>query len=86
MPLYFFSFLLFYLTGHSQALISQPTLPSPPHSANPRLCPVLRSDPRHLFILFAVIEFVCLFVLFFVFFFFFINVFSYGFGGCGGGG
>ena len=61
------------------SLISQPTPPNPPHSADPRLRPVLRSDPRHLSILFAVIEFVCLF-------FFFLNVFSYGFGGCGGGG
>ena len=61
---------------------SQPTPPSPPHSANPRLRLVLRSDPRHLSILFAMIEF----VFFFFFFFFFLNVFSYGFGGCGGGG
>ena len=43
------------------SLISQPTLPSPPHSADPCLRPVLRSDPRHLSILFAVIEFVFFF-------------------------
>ena len=41
---------------------SQPTPPSPPHFADPRLRPVLRSDPRHLSILFVVIEFVWLFV------------------------
>ena len=33
--------------------------------SNPCLRPVLWSDPRHLSILFVVIEFVCLFVLFF---------------------
>ena len=39
--------------------------PSPRrHRPNPHR-PVLRSDPRHLSILFVVIEFVCLFVLFF---------------------
>ena len=49
------------------SLISQPTLPSPPHSADPCLRPVLRSDPRHLSILFAVIEFVCFLFCFFFF-------------------
>ena len=43
--------------------------PSPPHSANPHLRPVLRSDPRHLSILFAMIEFVCLFFFFFLMYF-----------------
>ena len=63
--------------------------PSPPHSANPRLHPVLRSDPRHLSILFAMIEFVCLFFFFFLMYFHMglvavVVVVDFGYGGGGG--
>ena len=65
--------------------------PSPPHSANPRLRPVLRSDPRHLSILFAMIEFVCLFFFFFFFLMYFhmglvavVVVVDFGYGSGGG--
>ena len=43
----------------------RPMSPSPPHSADPCLRPILQSDPRHLSILFAVIEFVFFFLMYF---------------------